>query len=578
MTTNMDVPQEAAASATPALSRMRLESEKVALLSIKKRLDALHFWMSARQLSRAVGETISVIGELEERFDAKAIVAVVGGTGAGKSTLVNALCGKDGTVAEGITRPTTRNIAALARSAGDANILLRNFAPGEISVRQDYGYRFSDVVLVDTPDTDSSECSHYSELLDKVFAQADALICVFPAQDPKRRDNLARLAAKISSFKAEHVFLVVNQCDRIPEQELAEVRDDFERNTRKSWAKTGRVFMVSARSSLNSPNWTQGETPLHAVNEFSELCAAIRELDGANFADSRIQRAHQLRLEAEQLVATYVRGCGDWDALCRKVKGFEERLCARLVEQEATRLVARTGDLSALLYRSVAERWHGPIGLYLHVGLFFRNSVASLRFLNPRNWTRHAVSRSQGILASRRTGEGLLLDEVLSFDWSLVKGVILAEWPAIAAELVNRFAMSPELLDGEKAVVFGELEEELLRSWPRNLGGAIEKMARARSGAFLQVVLHLPLVAMAGWALFDMLASYYRKAYLPADFYPNFGAIVLCLWLLPCWLVQCSAGVSGEKIKRTMKKELLSTDLRARLLPVLREIEILSTF
>ena len=491
MTGKTDAKQATATGAT--MARMRLESEKVALISIKKRLDELRFWLPARQLSRAVDDTISVIGELEERFDAKAIVAVVGGTGAGKSTLVNALCGKDGTVAEGIARPTTRNIAALARSAGDANMLLRNFAPGEISVCQDYGYRFSDVVLVDTPDTDSTECSQYSVLLDKVLAQADALICVFPAQDPKRRDNLARLAAKISSFKAEHVFLVVNQCDRIPEQELAEVREDFERNIRKSWTKTGKVFMVSARSSLNCPNWTQGETPLHAVNEFPALCAAIRELDGANFADSRIQRAHQLRLEAEQLVVSYVRGCGDWDALCRKVKGFEEKLSAQLVEQEAARLVARTGDVSALLYRSVAERWHGPIGLYLHVGLFFRNAVASLRYLNPRNWTSHAVSRFQGVLASRRTGEGALLDEALSFDWSLVKGLILAEWPAIGAELVNAFAMTPELLDGEKAVAFDELEGALQRGWPRTLGAAIEKMARARSGAFWQIVLHLPL-------------------------------------------------------------------------------------
>ena len=75
-----------------------------------------------------------------------------------------------------------------------------------------------------------------------------------------------------------------------------------------------------------------------------------------------------------------------------------------------------------------------------------------------------------------------------------------------------------------------------------------------------------------------MLDSYSSKAYLPADFYPNIGAILLCLWLLPSWLVQCRAGASGDKIKRTLKNELMSANLNARLFPVLHDIESLATF
>ena len=165
---------------------------------------------------------------MEERLEAKAVVAVVGGTGAGKSTLVNALCGKDATVKDGNSRPTTRCITALSRTVGDANVLLENLKAGEIEVRQDFGFRFHDVVIVDTPDTDSSECADYSNLLDRVLQRADALVCVFPAQDPKRRDNLVRLAEKVSKYQAEHVFLVLNQCDRINEGELDEIRKDFD--------------------------------------------------------------------------------------------------------------------------------------------------------------------------------------------------------------------------------------------------------------------------------------------------------------------------------------------------------------
>ena len=560
-----------------ARRRCRLEGERQALASIKQRLDSLRFWTPAAHLSKVVEETVSEIDKLEERLETKAIVAVVGGTGAGKSTLVNALCGKDGTVREGHDRPTTRNVMALARTPGDANVLVGSLGPDEITVTTDFGFRFHDVVLVDTPDTDSSECSEYSELLDRVLQRADVLVCVFPAQDPKRRDNLVRLAEKVSKFKAEHVFLVINQCDRINEQELNEIREDFEQNTRTSWRKTGKVFLLSARSSLQNPNWTDGELPLHNVNEFEALCSAIKELDGSHFADRRIERAQELRREAEEYVRAVIGGCGDWDAIRGKVKAFEEALTSALVEQEAGRLVSRTGDLSSLLYKNVARRWHGPIGLYLHVGLFIRSVGSSLRYLNPLNWPWWAATRFQSEFGENRTSEEAMMADSLSFDWNIVKGAVLQDWPKIGADLVNNFRMSPDLIDGEKAVVFDDLEETLRQYWPRNLGAALDKMAKAKSHWFWQIFWHLPLVGMSVWALYELLSEYWHRNYLPHDFYPHFGVIMLLLWLIPSWWVQSRAGGSSAKIKAAMKNELLSSKINAHMLPVLHDIEVLKS-
>ena len=560
-----------------ARRRCRRDGERQALASIKQRLDSLRFWTPAAHLSKVVEETVSEIDKLEERLETKAIVAVVGGTGAGKSTLVNALCGKDGTVREGHDRPTTRNVMALARTPGDANVLVGSLGPDEITVTTDFGFRFHDVVLVDTPDTDSSECSEYSELLDRVLQRAEVLVCVYPAQYPKRRDNLVRLAEKVSKFKAEHVFLVINQCDRINEQELNEIREDFEQNTRTSWRKTGKVFLLSARSSLQNPNWTDGELPLHNVNEFEALCSAIKELDGSHFADRRIERAHELRREAEEYVRAAIAGCGDWDAIRGKVKAFEEALTYALVEQEAGRLVSRTGDLSSLLYKNVARRWHGPIGLYLHVGLFIRSVGSSLRYLNPLNWPWRAATRFQSEFGENRTSEETMMADSLSFDWNIVKGAVLQDWPKIGADLVNNFRMSPDLIDGEKAVVFDDLEETLRQYWPRNLGAALDKMAKAKSHWFWQIFWHLPLAGMSGWALYELLSAYWHRNYLPHDFYPHFGVIMLLLWLIPSWWVQSRAGGSSAKIKAAMKNELLSSKINAHMLPVLHDIEVLKS-
>ncbi len=555
--------------------RQRLKEEKDPLVSLKKRLDSLRFWRPAPDLSKVVDETLSVINELEERLEANAIVAVVGGTGAGKSTLVNALCGKDGTVKEGVGRPTTRNITALARTSGDANVLLGHFGPDEISVVQDCGFRFHDVVLVDTPDTDSSECADYSDLLDRVLERADALVCVFPAQDPKRRDNLTRLAKKVAKYRAEHVFLVLNQCDRINKEELDEIRRDFEQNMRMSWTKTGSVYLVSARASLGKPDWPACERPLHDVNEFTALCAAIEGLDGAHFADKRIERARELRLETEAFVRNQVRTCGDWESVCRDVEKFEEDLSVKLVELGASRFVTRMGDLSSILYRNVAGRWHGPIGMYLHIGLFVRSVGSSLRYLNPFNWPGKVISRFQGALGKKHAEEGSLLDDAISFDWDAVKGVVLERWPGISKELVDKFKMAWELRDGEKAVVFDNLEETVRREWPQNLSVAIDKMAKAKSLPFWQIFWHLPLIAMSCWALWQMFWTYCEKNYLPHDFYPHLGFILLFLWLVPSWIVQSRAGGAGAKIKEMMKKELMQSEVKTRMFPVLQDVKTL---
>ena len=552
---------------------MRLESERLALATLKARLDALKLWLPARHLSKVVGEAISDVDSLHERLEAKAIVAVVGGTGTGKSTLVNALSGKDGVVEEGHARPTTRSLTALARKAGDANTLLENFAPGEINVVADAYFRFRDVVIVDTPDTDSAECAEYSGLLDRVLRCADALVCVFPAQDPKRRDNLTRLSERVASYRAKHVFLVVNQCDRINADELDELRADFERNIRKSWDKTGEVFLVSARSSLEKPNWVEGERPLHAVNQFGELVEAIAQLDGARFADERIERAKELRQEAERCVRECINECGDWKAMRDELRMFERSLAGKVVEKEADRIVERTGDFSALLYRKAAERWRGPIGLYLHVGQALASVASSLRFLNPANWPKRAIAKFQGLFDGDRTSEGALCDESLAFDWETVKGAALGEWPAIGARIVNDFRMSPDLLDGENAIVFDGLEEALQRRWPQSLNSVLEGMAKARSGAFRQLVAHLPLAALMGWSLWELGRTYFTGRYLPQEYYPQLCTIALLLWLLPSWLVQARLSVSGDRLRDALRKRLVDSDVAASMVPVLREVE-----
>lgn len=558
--------------------KLQFAKERQALVSMKDRLDSLRYWTPARQVSKLVEEDVlPLVDGLGKRLEAKAIVAVVGGSGAGKSTLVNALCGKDATVMEGHDRPTTRRITALARSVGDANALLADFGKDELSVATDSEFRFHDVVLLDTPDTDSTECADYSELLDRMLQRADVLLCVFPAQDPKRRDNLKRLAEKVSKYQAEHVFLVLNQCDRIERSELDEISADFEQNLKKSWKKSGRMFRVSARSSLANPNWTDGERPLHSVNEFKELCSAIDGLGGSHFADRRIERARELRVEVEDSVRRMIKNCGDVSGLRGKLEDFEKALVARLVDQAASAISSRVGIYSSALDRKVSERWHGPVGVYLHLALLLKSIGSSLRFLNPVNWTKRAVLKYQMVFGASPSSEELMFDEAVSLNWGRAKSFVVERWSDISSELVNDFGMTPDLIDGEKAVVFDGLEASLQRTWSRGIHDFVESMAVERSRTILQVVANLPFLAVSLYALYEMFHSFWEHRYMQSEYYPHLLAILLLVWLLPSWLVQSRAGGTEAKIKVRMKKALESSDISAHVLPVLEDVRILES-
>jgi hypothetical protein len=100
-------------------------------------------------------------------------------------------------------------------------------------------------------------------------------------------------------------------------------------------------------------------------------------------------------------------------------------------------------------------------------------------------------------------------------------------------------------------------------------------MAKAKSLPFWQIFWHLPLIAMSCWALWQMFWTYCEKNYLPHDFYPHLGFILLFLWLVPSWIVQSRAGGAGAKIKEMMKKELMQSEVKTRMFPVLQDVKTL---
>ena len=138
------------------------------------------------------------------------VLAIAGGTGSGKSSLLNALAGEE-VASVGAIRPHTEEPLAWVPAPLDPGLeaLLDRFAVSARVLQE----RFPDIALIDLPDMDSVAAGHRATV-DRLLPEVDGVIWVMDPEkyrDPVlHREYLAPLADA-----APRLLFVLNHADRL---------------------------------------------------------------------------------------------------------------------------------------------------------------------------------------------------------------------------------------------------------------------------------------------------------------------------------------------------------------------------
>lgn len=177
------------------------------------------------------------------------VVALVGGTGVGKSSLLNALAGTDISRASARRPTTARPVAWLPRaSVGELAELLDWLGVAPEDVHATGQAPLSSVAILDLPDIDSTDAEHRARV-EAILPRVDAVVWV---TDPEKYHDAVLHDEMLKRWlpRLARQLVVVNKSDRLTQDEAESVRNDLARDLARLDIAAGGVNRVSPTAAI----------------------------------------------------------------------------------------------------------------------------------------------------------------------------------------------------------------------------------------------------------------------------------------------------------------------------------------
>ena len=466
------------------LSRQAVEAALERLLDTSKNPRALVLHADDRVvLEQAVARTrAQLLGTPEPALT----VALAGGTGAGKSTLINALAGA--AVAEtGPRRPTTTKLCVYHHRDIASGGLPVELAPEAVFVAHDRAALRSKVI-VDTPDLDSF-ATHHRAGTRALLKAAGLVLYVFSPQNyrDERTWSVLREEQRFSACAA-----VLNKADLVTPEELEQITADLRRAFARLQLPEIRIFRTVATAHASG-----GDNAASTSAASPDDLLALR-----TFLEHELQRSDIARLRHRQQVRVLAHLQAEIDRVAppRLLDQLDEATIAvsERIESAATRLHGALTDQVAVAQAELVpratlrqhERFWGPFRTWLAVIDLLRFGFPGLlrRLLNDA--PRADVTPVEPLITrSRSIAAGLLRDEAYGLQSLLyARGLPLDRWRTITGQ-----ADGSRLMADIAAILETHFEAEVAASAGR--GGAvvwmISTLGRLVPAAFVLIGLYV---------------------------------------------------------------------------------------
>ena len=493
-------------------------------------------WPPAEHCRAVVRRLVQRAATLRVRLDAPLVVATLGGTGTGKSALINALAGSE-LVRTGRQRPTTIRPTLLCRSGLTPEML--GIDPSEVDLVQCDLPALAHLVLVDCPDPDTTEPADALPVdtnlarLHRILPHCDVLLVTTTQQ----KYRSARVAGELMAAAAgAHLVFVQTHADVDDD-----IRDDWRKVLSEHYA-SGHIFLVDSPAAMADA--LQGHEPR---GEFAALVDLLtRQFAGA--AAARIRRANFLDLAVQTLESCRNRLDCAMPAVEQvrvAISQQREQLADRFARQMRAELMASRRPWETRLLGQVTSHWGlSPFALVLRVyqglgglisgTLLYRARTPAQLALwgavsGARTWQKHR----------RQTQTQRRVDRTAAAGWDsteLHAATMVLEGYAVEAGL-PRSAGGMETVGAESERAGLDFAARLAR----DLDVLIARQAQRHTGLFTRCCYELSLAVMLGFLLFRLGKNFFYDSWWVPTPVPLWGLesyVTAGFWLvLWCFLL-----------------------------------------
>ncbi len=509
-------------------------------------------WQPLRESRGLIRLTLERTEQMQLRLESPLVVATFGGTGTGKSTLINALVGVESTPS-GRERPTTRTPTLVIHEQTEQAILEASGLPlDELQIVRRESPILRDVFLIDCPDPDTSDNADRGSNLQKlqdILPHCDVLI--YTTTQQKYRS--ARIVEELAETATGCRLLFV--------QTHADLDDDIREDWQKSLAtdyKVPEMFFVDSTTAMVEQ--MAGRLP---KGEFRRLLDVLTEELSAS-QRVQVRRSNLLDLLHSTLQHSRSRlqkEAGVLESLREMLAKQQEKVRLILSDRLKTELTSCRNLWDRRVLESVTQIWGlSPFSSVLRVYHGLGNLLASVTLFRARSSAQMAlIGTMQGLRwLKQQTAEQDAEHQLQQIADCFVDDETLREARLVVSGCLRDSKLDPGLIDRSTFDALrsnaDRLENQFFNDAGREVDEIVEKTARRNGGWGIRLFYEFLISAFIAFVLYRIGRNFFYDTFwldqphLTTDFY--LGSIILFLiWtalLVTLFVRRLKRGISRE--------------------------------